>query len=135
MSEPRTPRLLPEPRPARLGPEGEPRAPRVMPEPRAARAKPDPTPLRMLVGLAGIASASAFVSAMLPSVAPASTPAPVTLSADVVAAAEPPVIHVLRIVQLKPGETAPPQAAVIVRPTPTPRVTVVTTTTRQSGKP
>lgn len=113
----------------------EPRTPRPAPEPRAPRSRPDPAPLRLLVGLAGIASVSAITSALLPSV----TPAPVAMTditnvSDGSAASTPNVIHVTRTVVLKPGETAPPQASVIVPPTPTPRVHVVTTT-RQSGVP
>jgi len=87
-----------------------------------------------MIGLAGIASATAITSALLPSV----TPAPVSI-ADVAAPADPAtpgpsVVHVTHVVMLKPGETAPPQASVVIPPTPTPRVKVVTTT-RQSGTP
>ncbi len=121
MPEPQTPRPMP---PARL--------PRAVPGERPVRAKPDAKPLRLLVGLAGIASASAIASALLPSV----TPAPVAV-ADVAALTDtttpgPSVIHVTRVVMLKAGQTAPPQASVVIPPTPTPRVKVVTTT-RQSG--
>jgi hypothetical protein len=84
----------------------------------------------MLIGLAGLASASAITSALLPSVLPSPAIADV---AQVVPVPEPSVVHVTRIVQLQPGQTAPPQASVIVQPTPTPRIHVVTT--RQSGKP
>ena len=75
---------------------------------------------------------------MLPSVAPStdagngSTPG--TQPASVADAPAPSVRHVKRYVVLKPGQTAPPNAPVIVRPTPSPRITVVTRT-RQSGKP
>ena len=103
------------------------------------RRRPDPTSLRMLVTFAGIASASALAAALLPSVVPATDAAgagsvltPGQMSGAVVPA--PSVRHVTRYVTLKPGQTAPPHASVIVRPTPTPRVTVVTRT-RQSGKP
>ncbi len=106
-----------------------------MPDARIPRAKPDAKPMRLLVGLAGIASASALTSALLPSV----TPAPVTMTdvttvADASAVATQSVVHVTRVVVLQPGQTAPPQASVVIPPTPTPRVTVVTTT-RQSGTP
>ena len=124
MSEPRTPvtpRPLPPARPDRAGPDARP-----------ARSKPDPNPLRLLVALAGIASASAITSALLPSVTP--RPAPVADVANVAPAATPAVIHVTRYVTLLPGQTAPPQASVVVQPTPTPVVHVVTTT-RQSGVP
>ena len=53
---------------------------------------------------------------------------------------EPSVLHVTRYVTLQPGQTAPPQSSVLVKPQPTPRVTVkvvkkVQVVTRQSGKP
>lgn len=99
--------------------------------PRGPGARPDPSPLRLLLGLAGLASASAIASAMLPSVLPRADGAQVVL--DAAAVPEPSVIHVTKVVQLLPGETPPPQASVIVQPTPTPRVHVVTT--RQSGRP
>jgi hypothetical protein len=95
-----------------------------------ARSRPDPNPLRLLIAFAGIASTSAIATAMLPSVLPAS------------AAANPPSVaqqqpqnvqHVTQYVQLQPGQTAPPNAPVVVQPTPTPRVQVVTRT-RQSGR-
>lgn len=105
--------------------------PRI-PAPRPQRSRPDPKPMRVLLAAGGIASASAILTALLPSVAPR-TVVDGGLTAEVVAPA-PSVQHVTRIVVLKPGQTAPPQASVIVQPTPTPRVRVVTTT-RQSGKP
>ncbi|HEY3335382.1 MAG TPA: hypothetical protein VGK16_09140 [Candidatus Limnocylindrales bacterium] len=89
--------------------------------------------MRVLVAAGGIATASAVLTALLPSVAPWPATVDAGLTAEVVAPA-PSVRHVTRIVVLKPGETAPPQASVIVQPTPTPRVRVVTTT-RQSGTP
>ncbi len=92
----------------------------------------------MLTLFTGIASASALAAAMLPSVAPAIDagvgPPPTTDPASVADAPAPSVRHVKRYVVLKPGQTPPPNAHVLVRPTPTPRVTVVTRT-RQSGKP
>ena len=76
---------------------------------------------------------------MLPSVTPVTDAAGdgsalTTDQAGGAAVAAPSVKHVTRYVVLKPGQTAPPHASVLVRPTPTPRVTVVTRT-RQSGKP
>jgi hypothetical protein len=114
------------------GPTPGPRVLRPGLEPHPARSKPDSNPIRLLIGLVGIASASAITTALLPSV----TPAPVVTAdtAIVQPVATPTVVHVTQYVTLKPGETAPPQAAVVVQPTPTPKVTVVTTT-RQSGKP
>ncbi len=106
--------------------------------PSPPRARPDPNALRTLVAFAGIASASAIVTALLPSIVPASDAATVDPGAGQVALVDtvptPSVRHVRRVVVLKPGQTAPPKATVIVRPTPTPRVHVVTRT-RQSGKP
>ena len=105
---------------------------------RAPRSRPDPNPLRLMIGLAGLASAAAFTTAMLPSVTPKADAAQAT-DQPVAAAVEQPspsVLHVTRYVTLKPGETAPPQATVVVPPQPTPTVTVrVVTKTRQSGKP
>ena len=93
----------------------------------------------MLVTFAGIASASALTTAMLPSVSPVTDAAGAgsVLVADQSSGAADPapsIRHVTRYVVLTPGQTAPPHASVLVRPTPTPRVTVVTRT-RQSGKP
>ena len=109
---------------------------RLLPPPaRTPHVKPDANPLRLLLGLAGVASASALVTAMLPSI----TPAPVvdvatTQQQDAAVAPQPSVIHVQRVVQLAPGQTAPPNTSVQIAPQPTPRVRVVTVT-RQSGKP
>lgn len=93
----------------------------------------------MLILFGGIASASALAAAMVPSVAPPTDAVrgESALTADQAigtVAPAPSVRHVTRYVVLKPGQTAPPNAPVLVRPTPTPRVTVVTRT-RQSGKP
>jgi hypothetical protein len=105
-----------------------------MPQPRASRAKPDPNPLRLLLGLAGVASASALLTAMLPSVMPAQSVDAAQQQNDAAVAPQPSVIHVQRVVQLAPGQTAPPNASVKVQPQPTPRVRVKVVT-RQSGKP
>lgn len=116
-------------------PQGTPRP--GLPRAEPPRRRPDPTSLRLLVTFAGIASASALAAAMLPSVVPVTDAAgSVATTGQVLdaAVAAPSVRHVTRYVTLKPGQTAPPHASVITRPTPTPRVTVVTRT-RQSGKP
>jgi hypothetical protein len=128
-SGPRGPRLLP-PTHATHAPDA------VTPPVRPARGRPDPSALRVIIGVLGMASAAALTSAMLPSI----TPEPVAQDAGTVAVAavqpEPSVRHVTRYVTLKPGQTAPPQSTVIVRPKPTPIVKVkVVTRTRQSGKP
>ncbi len=57
----------------------------------------------------------------------------VTTTIVVPATPAPSVKHVIKYVQLKPGQTAPPKAVVKQAPAPPPRVIVVTT--RQSGKP
>lgn len=85
--------------------------------------------MRMLIGLAGVAAMSALATAV--AVPPAASETTTVAQAQV----EPsvPVTHVTRFVQLKPGQTAPPNAPVKAAPAATPRVVVVTTT-RQSGK-
>lgn len=105
-----------------------PSAPATRPRPR-----PDPNPLRLMAGFIGLASLSAIATGLMPSMVPAAAADPA--SAMIVADPAPLAVkHVTRYVQLKPGQTAPPQAAVVAAPKPTPRVVVVTTT-RQSGKP
>jgi hypothetical protein len=98
--------------------------------PIVAKARPDPRAMRLVFGFAGLATLSALATSVI-------TPPP--SSADVAQAVVPdptarPVTHVTRFVQLPPGQTAPPQAAVRQLPAPSPKVVVVTTT-RQSGKP
>ncbi len=92
------------------------------------KARPDPGPLRVVLGFGGLAAASAMAVAML---TPVTTTA--VAGAPAVVAADPatPTRHIVRYVQLLPGQTAPPAAAVQRAPTPTPRV--VTIRTRQSG--
>ena len=100
---------------------------------RVGPARPDSRPMRMLLGLTGLAALSAIATAIVSP--PATTDAGTTVSqapAQVVPA--PSIKHQVRYIQLKPGQTAPPNAAVKAAPKPTPRVVVVTTT-RQSGKP
>lgn len=112
--------------------------PRPALEARAPKSRPDPNPLRLMLGLAGLASASAFTAAMLPSVAPApdiAAAGPLTVDVAPVVQPEPSVVHVTRYVTLQPGQTAPPQSTVVVRPTPTPIVKLkIVTRTRQSGQ-
>ena len=129
----------PRPTPARsagtvpVRPSGSPAGPRPRPE---ARPRPDPNPMRFLAGFVGLASLSAIASGLLPTVVPAAAAGAGAATTTTLAApaASPAVKHVTRYVQLAPGQTAPPQAAVVAAPKPTPRVVVVTTT-RQSGKP
>jgi hypothetical protein len=91
--------------------------------------------MRLMAGFVGLASLSAITAGLLPSVVPAAN-AGATTGTPVVAATTTPaeVKHITRYVQLKPGQTAPPQAPLVAAPKPTPRVVIVTTT-RQSGKP
>lgn len=95
------------------------------------RARPDARPLRIAFGMGAVAAASALVTALASppwaGVAPAEAQVTVTLPADPV----PSVRHVTQYVQLKPGQTAPPNTVVKQAPAPKPRVVVVTT--RQSG--
>lgn len=99
------------------------------PVPAPARQRPDPVPLRFVLGVGGVAAASALATALLgPSDTSATDPMPAVAP---VAMADPSPRHVIRYVQLAPGQTAPPNATVRVQPTPKPRVVVVTT--RQSG--
>ena len=103
--------------------------------PRPQHAKPDPRPMRLAFGMAGLASATALLTAMLPSVTPSQVAVADAVAVDTTVAAvpEPSVIHVLKTVTLEAGQTAPPDSSVVVRPQPTPRI-VVKTVTRQSGK-
>jgi len=115
-------------------------APRsAAPAPRSAapKSRPDPTALRIAGGFAAVAAASAMVSAML-APAPAGSAAGAAagavggaVTAAAAAAGQPEVVHVVRYVTLKPGQTAPPQAVVQQQAAPAPRI--VTVTTHQSG--
>ncbi len=85
--------------------------------------------MRIVIGMAGVAATTAMATAI------AKPPPPTTLTTVVTEVQPAPsVLRVTRYVQLRPGETPPPQAVVEVTPTPSPQVVVVTTT-RQSGKP
>ena len=84
----------------------------------------------MAVALTGIATASALISAFLtPSVGVDATTT--ETSTTVAAAPSDAVKHIVRYVQLQPGQTAPLNAIVKQAPAPKPRVVVVTT--KQSG--
>jgi hypothetical protein len=108
--------------------------PRPVPATRPVAApnrRPDPGPLRIAIGMTGIAAASAIATALLSSSGAnadvGTVQAAVTLPAD----PTPVTRHVVRYVQLMAGQTAPPKAVVKQAPAPKPRVVVVTT--RQSG--
>jgi hypothetical protein len=100
----------------------------------ARKPRPDPGPLRIAIGLTGVATASALVTALLGPSSGAVATSPQTATADQAVPSVTPVAvkHVTRYVQLAPGQTAPPQAVVTQAPAPKPRVVVVTT--KQSGK-
>lgn len=111
---------------------------RPMPEvarnrPVVKKSRPDPGPLRIALGLTGIATASALVTAFL-GPATGTNAAAVAGTSDTAGlpANAPSVRHVTRYVQLAPGQTAPPRAIVQQAPASKPRVVVVTT--KQSGK-
>lgn len=114
--------------------------PRPVPDtPRAAvrKPRPDPGPLRIALALTGMATASALATALLGPPAgvdagagnPGVGQAPGTTAAETPAAS---VQHVTRVIQLAPGQTAPPKSVVQQQPAPKPRVNVVVT--KQSGK-
>ena len=63
------------------------------PAPLAPRSRPDPNPLRLMIGLAGLASAAAFTTAMLPSVTPRVDAAQVADPAAATAAIEQPSVY------------------------------------------
>lgn len=100
--------------------------------------RPDPGPLRIAIGLTGMATASALMTAFLGPAAGATpvvgtnTATGVSATDSVAAISSQAVRHVTRYVQLAPGQTPPPKAVVQQAPVPKPRVVVVTT--RQSGK-
>ncbi len=113
------------------------------------RQRPDPRPMRLVLGLGGLAALSALVGAVVAPPAPivavdgtggasdAATASPGTAEAAAGAAAgaslspagstagEPPTIvqHVTRYIYLAPGQTPPPQALVTRLQAPTPRPT------------
>lgn len=121
-------------------------------EARRVRGPAQSSGLRMVLGLAGLASASALASAMLPSILPQPTVV-TTVDTSAAAAAQPTqqptpsVVHVTRVITLAPGQTLPPDAGTSLAPAPatpapTPRATprptprtIVQTITRQSGRP
>ena len=90
--------------------------------------------MRLVLGLAGLASATALVTAMLPSVTPSPVADVKVVDTNTALGPAPSVVHVTNVVTLQVGQTAPPNSSVVIQPNPTPRV-VVRTVTRQSGKP
>lgn len=95
--------------------------------------RPDPGPIRIAIGLTGMATASALMTAFLGPPAGANAGAAASATDSTVAAAPSQAVrHVTRYVQLAPGQTLPPKAVVQQAPAPTPRVVVVAT--KQSGK-
>lgn len=98
--------------------------------------RPDPGALRIALALTGMATASALMTALLGSATDVAVDGAVgAIDQGIGAAPALPtasVQHVTRIVQLAPGQTAPPKSVVRQQPAPKPRVNVVVT--RQSGK-
>jgi hypothetical protein len=118
-----------------LLPAPEARPPRPVFDARPVRARSDPNPLRLLIGLAGLATASAITTALLPSILPSQVAASTSGGNNAAAVAPAPsMIHVTRTVQLAPGQSAPPNSSVQVQPQPTPQVQIQVIT-RQSGRP
>src|SRR5512141_2257203 len=102
--------------PGSATPEGTPRPeagarPQVRPRP-DARPRPDPRPMRLMAGFVGLASLSAIATGLLPGVLPSASGGAAwsTTTTAVTEATPQPVQHVTRYVQLRPGQTAPPQA-------------------------
>jgi hypothetical protein len=81
--------------------------------------------------MTGIAAASAIASALMSSSGANADVATIQTVVTLPADPAPVVRHVVRYVQLMPGQTAPPKATVKQAPAPKPRIVVVTT--RQSG--
>ncbi len=88
--------------------------------------------MRFAIGMAGLASVTALLTAMLPSVTPSQVVVVDAADSTTALAPKPSVVHVTRTVVLQPGQTAPPNSSVVVQPNPTPRI-VVKTVTKQSG--
>jgi len=113
--------------------EGAPVRPARVPKPR-----PDPRPMRLALGMAGLAALSAMTTAILAPPAPTVAEGTATTTADAADPLPPASVHVrhvTRYVQLQPGQTAPPSSTVLVKPAPTPTPRVVVVQTHQSGKP
>jgi len=79
-----------------------------------------------------MASASALAAALLGSATSVDAGGTGSGGTGLVVGPAPSVQHVTRIIQLAPGQTAPPNTVVTQQPAPKPRVNVVVT--KQSGK-
>jgi hypothetical protein len=90
--------------------------------------------MRIVFGMAGLASATALLTAMLPSVTPSPVAAVQAVDTTTAVVPQPSVVHVTKTVTLAPGQTAPPNSSVVIPPQPTPRVRVKVVT-KQSGQP
>ena len=104
--------------------------------PAGRKPRPDPGPLRIAIGLTGLATASALMTAFLtPAIATTDATSATTGAGGtgVSATSDTPdaVRHITRIVQLAPGQTPPPNAVVQQAPAPTPQTVIVRS--RQSG--
>jgi hypothetical protein len=107
------------------------RVPTPTPVSSGRKPRPDPGPLRIVMGLTGIATASALVAAFLAPAPGTAIDAAATQDATAPVSPSGPVRRVVRYVQLQPGETPPPDAVVQQAPAPSPRVVIVQT--KQSG--
>ncbi len=122
--------ITPDVRPGVLRPQRQGTAPRDPVLPRdsvPARSRPDTRPARVAFGVGSVAALSALATAIVAPPPPATTAVVVAVPPD----ALPSPSHIVRYVQLKPGQTAPPQA--VVRQPATPKPRIVTIVTRQSG--
>ena len=90
---------------------------------RAPKARPDATPMRVAVGIGGLATLSGLVTAIfvVPSATPVTDAATIAPASPATVTQQRPVVYV----QLQPGQTAPPGAKVIDAKAPKP-ITVVT---------
>lgn len=90
---------------------------------RPPKARPDPTPMRVAVGIGGLATLSGLVTAIfvVPAAAPVTDAATIAPASPATVTQQRPVVYV----QLMPGQTAPPGAQVIDAKAPKP-ITIVT---------
>ena len=98
-------------------------APHATDPARALKARPDPTPMRVAVGIGGLATLSGLVTAIfvVPAAAPVTDAATIAPASPATVTQQRPVVYV----QLLPGQTAPPGAQVIDAKAPKP-ITIVT---------
>lgn len=97
--------------------------PHVIDAARPSKVRPDPTPMRVAVGIGGLATLSGLVTAIfvVPAAAPVTDAATLAPPSPATVTQQRPVVYV----QLQPGQTAPPGANVIDAKAPKP-ITIVT---------